>query len=286
MYDIAIIGKGPAGISASLYAKRAGMSTAVIASGFGALERAEKIENFYGFEKPVSGTELLKAGIRQAKNLGVEFFDAEVLNVSWDGNFTVEGKNLSCQAKAVILANGAARRTGAVKNLSAFEGKSVSYCAVCDAFFYRNKIAAVLGNGEYALHELSALINLASKTLLFTDGLPPETTFPSQTEIITEKIVKAEGGERISGFTLANGETVPFDGLFVALGQAGADALAKKLGAKTENGKIVTDQEKATNIPGLFAAGDCTGGLMQISKAVSDGAIAATSAIRFVKNAK
>lgn len=284
MFDIAIIGKGPAGISASLYAKRAGLTTVVIASGFGALERAEKIENFYGFENPVSGKELLNAGIRQAKNLDVEFIDSEVLNISWDEFFLVECKNATYSAKSVILANGSLRRAGTIKNLSKFEGKGVSYCAVCDGFFYKNKTVAVLGNGDYALHELSALIDLAASSLVFTNALPVLTNFPSRANVITEKIIGAQGQDRISGFKLANGKTVNFDGLFVALAQAGADALAKKLGAKTADGKIVTDENKATNIPGLFAAGDCTFGLMQISKAVSDGAIAATSAIKFIKN--
>ena len=286
MYDVIIIGKGPAGISASLYTKRAGLKTLIISLDDGALSKAEKIENYYGLARPVSGKNLLTRGVRQAKALGVEFKDGEVLSIDYDGNYSVVTKDGSFPSLSVIIASGVRRMKANINNLSFFEGKGVSYCAVCDAFFYRNKTVGVIGSGEFALHEMNALLPLAKEVTLFTDGNPLTAKFPENIKIITDKIQEIVGEQKVSGVKTTDGSYYDVDGLFIALGQAGADALAKKLGAKTADGKIITDNFKATQIPGVFAAGDCTEGLQQISKAVGDGAIAATSAIKYIKNLK
>ncbi|MEE3397334.1 MAG: NAD(P)/FAD-dependent oxidoreductase, partial [Succiniclasticum sp.] len=144
--DIIIIGSGPAGISAALYAKRAGADVTVISRGSGALAKAEKIENYYGLAGPVTGAELEASGIAGAKRLGVNFIEDEVVGVSMNDDFTglvVQTPNRTCEAKAVVLAAGSTRLAPKIPGLKELEGKGVSYCAICDAFFYRQKTVAV-----------------------------------------------------------------------------------------------------------------------------------------------
>jgi len=282
LYDVIIIGMGPAGISAALYVKRAGMSCFIIGKDGGALEKAEKIENYYGLENVVSGHELIETGKKQAKKLGAELINAEAVGINWDGNYKIETTAGEFSAKAVILAVGSARNKAKIEGISDFEGMGVSYCAVCDAFFYRNKTVAVLGNGEYANHEIKELLPTSAKVYLLTDGKNPETDF-SSVEIKTEKIKKLYGEGKLQGIEFENGEKLEIDGLFVALGTAGAADFAKKIGAETENNKIIVDEKMRTNLPGLFAAGDCIGGVLQVSVAVGEGAVAAMSAIEFVR---
>ena len=152
MPSIIIIGSGPAGISAALYAVRAGVDTTVLTKGPGALDRAEKIENYYGFAEPVSGAELERRSIENAKRLGVRFVTAEAVGLTYTDKLTVETVDKNYPADAVILATGASRAVPRIPGLAGLEGHGVSYCAACDAFFYRGKDVAVLGSGEYALH--------------------------------------------------------------------------------------------------------------------------------------
>ena len=158
MPKIVIIGSGPAGISAALYAVRAGVDTTVLTKGPGALDRAEKIENYYGFAEPVSGAELERRSIENAKRLGVRFVTAEAVGLTYTDKLTVETVDKNYPADAVILATGASRAVPRIPGLAGLEGHGVSYCAACDAFFYRGKDVAVLGSGEYALHEVQMCI--------------------------------------------------------------------------------------------------------------------------------
>ena len=139
MPSIIIIGSGPAGISAALYAVRAGVDTTVLTKGPGALDRAEKIENYYGFAEPVSGAELERRSIENAKRLGVRFVTAEAVGLTYTDKLTVETVDKNYPADAVILATGASRAVPRIPGLAGLEGHGVSYCAACDAFFYRGK---------------------------------------------------------------------------------------------------------------------------------------------------
>ncbi len=282
LYDVIIIGMGPAGISAALYVKRAGMSCLIIGKDGGALVKAEKIENYYGLEKVVSGSELIEIGKKQAENLGADILNAEAVGINWDGNYKIETTAGDYSAKAVILAVGSPRNKAKIEGINEFEGMGVSYCAVCDAFFYRNKTVAVLGNGEYANHEIKELLPTSAKVYLFTDGKEPESV-PENVEAVKLKIKKLYGDGKLQGVEFENGEKTEIDGLFVALGTAGAADFAKKIGAETENNRITVDEKMKTSIPGLFAAGDCIGGVLQVSVAVGEGAKAAMSAIEFVR---
>lgn len=292
--DIVIIGSGPAGVSAALYAKRAGADVTVISRGSGALAKAEKIENYYGLAEPVTGAELEANGIAGAKKLGVNFTEDEVVGLAMNDDFTgfvVQTPNRKWEAKAVVLAAGSTRLAPKISGLKELEGKGVSYCAICDAFFYRGKTVAVLGEGEYALHEAEILLPHAGKVMLFTNGKEPAVDFPETVEVHKEKVIAVEaentnGMERVSGLRTEDGVLTEAQGLFVALGTAGSIDLARKIGAGAENNRIVTDREMATNVPGLFAAGDCTGGLLQVVKSAYEGAVAGLAAAKYVRKLK
>ena len=298
MENIVIIGAGPAGISAALYAARGNMNPLVINNGIGALEKAEKIENYYGLEQPLSGKELYERGIAQAKALGVRILDAEVLGISGFDTFTVKTTAGDFDTVSVILATGGKRSAPKIPGLKEFEGRGVSYCAVCDAFFYRGKEVAVVGNGDFALHEAEELRNVTQDVTIYTDGKEPEFSREHPIAVNTMKIQAIEGDDKVSGLLMQSDTAAqdaeapensfyPADGVFVALGTAGSTEIARQMGAEiSDKGNIKTDEDMATTIPGLFAAGDCTGGLLQVSKAVYEGSMAAISAGKYVRHKK
>lgn len=286
MGKIVIVGSGPAGCSAALYAARAGMETTLISKGIGALQKAEQIQNYYGFEEGITGAELYRRGVAGAQAVGTQFVTAEVVGLDYAATLVVQTTAGDYPADAVILATGTGRIAPKIAGLAEHEGRGVSYCATCDAFFYRGKTAAVLGTGEYALHEVQALLPLAGKVILCTNGEPLTAEFPAGVTVCTEKLEAIEGEETVTALRLVGGGLLPVDGLFVALGVAGSAALARKLGAPVENGRIVVDEKMQTGIPGLFAAGDCTGGMLQVCKAVYEGALAATEAIKQIRGKK
>lgn len=284
-FDVIIVGSGPAGVSASLYTARAGLNTAIISAGIGSLAKAEKIENFYGLESPVSGQQLHMFGEKQAQALGVKLLREQVVGVDYMNGFSVVTPTSSYSSKTLIIATGTSRKAPKIKGLSEFEGKGVSYCAVCDAFFYRKKPVAVIGEGEYALKEATELSNVTDNVFVFTNGAEP-TVDLSRFTVITDKISQINGQEKVSSVTFDSGRTVDVNGVFIALGVAGSVDIARKIGAAVSDGKISVDEHLATSVPGMFAAGDCIGGTLQVYKAVSDGAITARSAVAFIAKSK
>ena len=284
MPDLVIVGSGPAGVSAALYAARAGVRTTVLTKGPGALDRAELIQNYYGFAEPISGAELERRGIEGAKALGVNFVTTEAVGLTYTDRLTVETLAGEFPADAVILATGASRAAPKIPGLVGLEGHGVSYCATCDAFFYRGKDVAVLGNGEYALHEVQALLPVVKSVTLLTNGSPLTAQFPPEVAVHPEKIDAILGEERVTGVQLNSGGIVELSGVFVALGVAGSTALARKLGAEVDGNRIVVDpRTMQTTLPGLYAAGDCTGGLLQVAKAIYEGALAGTEAAKALR---
>ncbi len=278
-----VIGSGPAGISAALYLKRAGMDVTILAKDGGALLKTERIENYYGFDDPISGEELYCRGIAGAKRLGCVIKKEEVFSVEYTDGFLVKASGGEYQADAVLLATGASRKAPNIAGLQALEGGGVSYCAVCDAFFYRQKDVAVLGSGEYAAHEAQILARTSASVTILTNGAPFSGTLPERVQCDTRPVAKIEGEQRVTGVRFGDGDMLAVSGVFVAVGVASSTDLARKIGAQTEGSRIVADENGATNVPGLYAAGDCIGGLLQISTAVAEGAKAAMAMIRFLQ---
>lgn len=286
MKNAVIIGAGPAGISAAIYLVRAGIQTTVIYKDMGALGKTSAIDNYYGFPETISGPELFERGLAQAKRLGVEIIQDEVVGISWEDKMTVLTKASRYPGDVIIFATGAARIAPKIEGLKTLEGRGVSYCAVCDAFFYRNRDVAVIGNGEYALHEAEVLSQTSKSVTIYTLGKDPEFTLPEQSSILIDKrnIARLNGEEALESVELEDGTVIPMAGVFVAIGVAGSADLAKKVGAEVEGVRIITDEHCKTSLDGLYAIGDCSGGMLQISKAVHDGAKAAVHAIKFLRD--
>ncbi len=281
-----IIGSGPAGISAALYLQRSGkVQTVVISKGIGALAKAEKIENFYGFSEPISGRELHENGIEGAKRLGVQFIEEEVVSLSYNAEMhpIVSTTQQDHSADAVLIATGTSRKTVPIKGLKEHEGKGVSYCAVCDAFFFRKKPVCVIGNGEYAVHEAEVLASTSGSVTILTNGLKMASEVPESITVIDKKIISVNGEVTVESVQFEDGDTLEVKGVFVALGVAGSGELARKVGAETENNRIKVNEKMQTNLPGLYAAGDCTGGMLQVYKAVYDGATAGLAMLEYLK---
>lgn len=285
MYDVIIIGAGPAGISAGLYAKRANLNVLIIYKEQAGLEKAEQIENYYGFENGITGKELYETGIRQAQNLGIDIKREEVINIQMEekNEYKIITENGTYISKTVIFATGNKKNVPKIKGIKDFEGRGVSYCAVCDGFFYRNKDISVLGNGKYAISETNELINIANSITILTDGKDEPEIRSDKVKIDTRKIREVRGDKRIEEIDFEDDSTMKTDGLFVALGVAGSAEFAKKLGIITNKDRIVVNENMETNIPGIYACGDCTGGLLQISKAVYEGAKAGLQVVRYLK---
>lgn len=286
MYDIIIIGAGPAGISASLYAKRANMNVLVIYKGTSNLENATKIENYYGFPDGITGQDLYNSGIMQAKNLGVDFRVSEVTSIEYQQDcFNVKTPENEYNAKSVIISTGNKKLKPNIKGINEFEGKGISYCAICDGFFYRNKKVAVIGSGEFAFSEAKMLSNVVKDITILTNGEQIKSV-RNNFKINTKKIKKIVGSEKVEKIVFEDLTEIDIDGIFIALGEAGANDFAKTLGIITENDNIKVNENMKTNVPGVFACGNITGGLLQVSKAVYEGAKAGLSAVKYVKEIK
>ncbi len=290
LYDVIIVGAGPAGISASLYVGRANLKTLVLYAGesasneeASALEKTDKIENYYGFANGVNGKKLYEEGIEQAKNIGIEIKNEEVVKIEREDKFIITTSKAQYKTKSVILSTGNKKNKPKIEGIKDLEGKGVSYCAICDGFFYKNKNVAVLGSGDYAISETNDLINIANDITILTNGKTAPEFRADNVKIDTRKVKAIKGENRVEKVEFEDGNNLEVDGVFVAQGVAGSGEFAKKLGLETQKENIVVNQNMETNIKGLFACGDCTGGVLQIAKAVYEGMIAGMQAIKYIK---
>ncbi len=286
MYDCIIIGKGPAGISAAIYISRSNLKTLVIGKENTALSRAKSIENYYGFEDSISGEEMFKNGIKQAEKQNIEIKNDEVIDIEYgNGAYIVKTVNSEYETRTIVLATGKSRKTSNIEGESTFEGKGISYCAICDGFFFKGKNVAVIGDGEYALHEAEVLKNITDKITIFTNGSKlPENRSLSIQNVIEGRIDSIKGNTKVEEILLEDKRSIPIDGIFIAQGIASSADFAKKLGILVKNNDIIVNENMETNVPGIYAAGDCTGGLLQICKAVYEGAKCGLSIAKKIKN--
>ena len=281
LYDVIIIGAGPAGVSASLYTKRANLNTLIVYGGKSNLDGAHKIDNYYGFPDGISGKDLYENGIEQAKSLGVEVKEAEVLGVQEsEKGYTVKTEDGSFKGRTIILAVGNQKVKPNIKGIVEFDGKGVSYCAICDAFFFKNKNVVVIGDGKFAVSEAEELSHVVRNVTILTNGNPaPESTFKT----IKTKIQEVKGTQSAEQIIFEDGDELNVEGIFVALGEAGARDFANKLGIVQDGENIRVNEKMETNVKGVYACGNITGGLLQVCKAVYEGAIAGLSAIEYVR---
>jgi thioredoxin reductase (NADPH) len=282
MFDAVIIGAGPAGISAGLYLKRANKNVLILYHGESQLEKAHKIDNFYGFPLGITGKDLYINGINQAVNLGIEVKDLEVLSIQMNEKmeYTIRTSEEEFNSKVVILATGNKKLRPNIKGVAEFEGSGVSYCAICDGFFYRKKNVVVIGSGTYAISEATELKNVTPNVTILTNGL--ELNGTTDIPVVTKEIKEIVGEGRVSGVKFMDDTTLDVNGVFIALGEAGGADFAKKLGIYMEKDNIVVDENMRTNIPGVYACGNVVGGLLQINKAAYEGAKAGLDAVKYI----
>ncbi len=265
MYDTIIIGGGPAGVSSAIYLKRFNLNPLIITTKNSSLNKA-KIENFYG-QKSIDGKELFELGLAQAKSLEIDIKIEEVTSIEFiNGGFNVKSNLSDYQAKTIILSTGKSRKKLDVSGLEKLLGSGVSQCAVCDGFFYRNKSIVIIGNSSYMKEELEVLSRFTNDIKILTNGLEFES---DKYPVIKSKIISFNGDTKLESITLSD-QTIKADGAFIAIGQASALDFAAHLGIAVKDNNIVV-KDYMTNIPGIFAAGDSIGGILQVSKAVSDG---------------
>ena len=296
MYDIIIIGCGPAGMTAALYASRANKKVLVFEgkSYGGQILNASKVENYPGFDN-ISGFDLATNMYNQITTKGVEIKNEMVLKITKDKE--VITSNGTYQAKAIILATGVQHRKLNITNETEYIGRGVSYCATCDGNFFRNKDVAVVGGGNTALEDALYLSNIVNKVYLIhrrdefrgEDIYLDELKNKSNVEIITNsEITHINGQEIIKSIDVhtTTGENdmskiIPISGLFVAVGQEPKNEIFADIIELDEKGYIKTNDGIHTNVEGIYVAGDCRNKpLRQLTTAVSDGSIAATIAIK------
>ena len=296
MYDVIIIGAGPAGLCAGIYATRGGLKTAVIEckSVGGQAQTAADIQNYPGIIS-TSGFDLCYTMMNQCSSFGAEFIFDEITAVSLDENvkkITLASGQI-VESKTVIIASGASARKLDVENEENFIGKGVSYCATCDGAFFKGKTVAVIGGGNTAAEDALYLEKLASKVYLVhrrdalrADKILCDRLEKSNVSIVWDSVVQSLSGEdKVAQITLKNVKTdaltsLSVDGVFVAIGQIPNSQLFENVG-KTASGYIITNEVMRTSMDGVYAVGDVRNKtLRQVVTACADGAIAADDIIK------
>ncbi|MEM2121802.1 MAG: thioredoxin-disulfide reductase [Candidatus Woesearchaeota archaeon] len=297
-FDLIIVGAGPAGLSAGIYAARYKLRTLVIGESIGGYASdAYEVENYPGFRK-ISGFELMEKFRSHAEDLGVKIKQGSVVDVRKGYTlFNVkDSDNNVYKARAIIFASGTKRRNLNIPKEDDFIGKGISYCATCDAPFYKDKVVGVVGGSNAAVRSALLLSNYASKVYIIyrRDKLRAEPVLidavnsnPKIEVIYNSNVVELLGSEVLEGVKLDSGKELKLDGLFIEIGGIPVVDLAKSLGVKTdEEGYIVVDSAQRTNVEGVFAAGDITTNsnkFQQIITAAAEGAIAANSVYEYLK---
>ena len=294
MYDVLIIGAGPAGLSAAVYLKRAMLSVAIIEkqplSG-GQILTSYNIENYLGFTQ-ISGTELAEKFKKHAEAAGACLIFGEVLKINKNSVELHNGKTIS--AKAIIIASGASHRHLGIKGEKEFIGKGISYCATCDGAFFADKSVAVIGGGDAALENALYLSNICKRVTLIhrrkrlraAEILAERFFSKPNTEFIPNDEAKEFcGDKKLTNIILKSGKTLAADGAFIAIGQSPQTKFISKDIKTNVNGYIITDNDCITSEDGIFAIGDVREKTCrQIITAAADGAVVSQSVLNYINS--
>ena len=301
MYDIIIVGAGPAGLTAAIYARRAEKSVLIIEkeSFGGQITHSPRVENYPGFEE-ISGNELADKLLGQVMNLGAEIELDEIVGIEGGvGNYRLIGNTKKYSAKTVIIATGAHHRKLGIDGEDRLEGQGISYCAVCDGAFFRGKTVAVIGGGNSALVD-AVLLSDGCEKVYIVQNLPMLTGEQSlqnilytrsNVEIITSSVVdKILGNESLRAIEIKNVDTaerrsLTVDGMFVCIGQKPENQAFSAAVGLDDRGYVISGEDCTTKSDGgIFVAGECrTKAVRQVTTAVADGAVAALAACRILE---
>ncbi len=301
IYDVVIIGAGPSGLSAAIYTCRSLLKTLVLNS-FTCPPQAvltDIIENYPGFPDGINGFELIERMRQQAEKFGCEFINSEVAKIELKENFLVYIQNDIIETKSIIIATGRRNKKLGLENEEKFIGKGISYCAVCDAAFFKDKTVAVVGGGDTAFSEAIFLCKFVKKlylihrrkefraTKILQERLKQKNNVEFFTPYVVERLV---GEDRIFGLVIKNIETQQIkelvsDGMFVCIGHQPNTEFLKGILELDEEGYIITDENLQTSVKGIFACGDCRkSSVKQIATAAAEGVKAALSVEKFLEN--
>jgi thioredoxin reductase (NADPH) len=301
MYDVVIIGGGPAGLTAGIYAARAKLKTLLIERGMtgGLAATTELIENYPGFSEGIGGPELMSRMEAQARRFGLEILNSNVETLQKENlSFIIKTEDTELLTRTVIIATGAQPQRLNVKGEETFHGRGVSYCATCDGAFFKDKHVAVVGGGDAAVEEAMFLTRFAQKVFIIhrrgelraTKIVQERARQNPRLEFIWHSIVEEiTGNETVNGVRIKDVRTgqareLAVDGVFIYIGYIPNSSLVKELVKLDEQGYIITDTNMQTSCPGIFAAGDVRQkSLRQVVTAVADGAIAAVSAEKYLE---
>lgn len=304
MKDLIIIGGGPAGLAAGIYAGRAKLDVLLLERGApgGLAATTETIENYPGFPEGIGGAELMGQMLAQAQRFGLAVDSVNVEEISCaDRHFVLKTEEGILESRAVILATGAEPELLHVPGEAELRGRGVSYCATCDGAFFREKTVAVVGGGDAAVEEAVFLTRFARKVLLIhrrdelraTRVVQQKARQNPKIEFVWNSVVEEVlGKSKVEGVRVKNvrlGEThvLNVGGVFIYIGQRPASRVVEELVQLDERGYVITDEKMQTSCPGLFAAGDVRKKLLrQVVTAVADGAIAAVAAGKYVEEVK
>lgn len=299
--DVVIIGAGPAGLSAAIYTGWLGLKTVLLEAGVagGRAYLAPKLENYPGFPEGIKGSELIEKMMQQAERFKVQFnADEEVVGIEvQDKTKRIVSRKQTYETKALIIATGTQHRKLRVAGESEFLGRGVSYCATCDGPFFRKRAVAVVGNSEEAAIDALALSDLANKVTVVSqlEVLEMEGTVlerlkgKANVDFVMGKVLEVEGDQvvkaiKIQDFATKQEVEREVNGVFVALGGVPLTAIVQKAGIVTDRtGCLTVDRNMQTNVAGIFAAGDCTCGGMQVATAVGEGALAGMRASAYIR---
>jgi len=296
-YDLIIVGGGPAGLTAAVYAGRYLLTTLVIGEiEGGTISEAYEVCNFPTY-KSISGMELAGKMVEQVRSLGVEVEYGRVEKIKKDDEFSVETSDSIHKAKKIILAVGRRKRLLNVKGEKEFLGKGVSYCATCDASFFRDSVVAVVGGSDAALTAALLLSEYARKVYIVyrkSKFFRAEPAWIKQVEedekiepVFNSNIKEIKGLKSVGKIILESGKKLDVNGVFIEIGYVPDTTLPEQLKIKMENGYVVVDEKQGTSVEGVYAAGDATNNpLKQAVTASAEGAIAATSAYEQIKRGR
>ena len=289
-YDLIIVGSGPGGLSAGIYAARYNLNFLVISEiNGGLMAEAHKICNF-PTEEEITGFELTQKMVKHLESLGGKIKQEKVEEIKNEGDFLIKTNKEEYSAKKVILAIGTKKRKLNVKGDRDYYGRGVSYCATCDAAFYKDKTVAIIGGGDSAVTSALLLSEFAKKVYIIyrrDKFYKAEPAWVGQAEkedkiefLFNSELEEIYGDDKeVKGVKLKNGSSIELDGVFIEVGSIPNEIIPKQLGLDTEEGYIIVNNKQETNVKGVFAVGDITNNpLKQVITACGEGAVAADSA--------